>query len=97
MTIATTKHVVAFPIRMWGTIERLCTQPSTDRLAGHSRTMCTLVARLVKLRPVIVTFFTVPSILDRVKAEIARDFLAGEEDLLSRIRRVAACSIIYVN
>ncbi|KAI0745747.1 UDP-Glycosyltransferase/glycogen phosphorylase [Earliella scabrosa] len=73
MTTTTFKHIVAFPIRMW----------------GHSRTMCTLVARLVKLRPVIVTFFTVPSILDRVKAEIARDFLPGEESVLSRIRVIS--------
>ena len=50
--------------------------------------MCTFVARLAKLRPVIVTYFTAPSNYDRVKAEIARDFLPGEEDLLSRIRQV---------
>ncbi|TBU34157.1 UDP-Glycosyltransferase/glycogen phosphorylase [Dichomitus squalens] len=51
--------------------------------------MCTLVARIVRLRPTfIVTFFVVSGFYDRVKGEIARDFLRGEEHMLSRIRRV---------
>ncbi len=37
--------------------------------------MCTLAARLVKLREATVTFFTVPSFYDNVQAEIAREFL----------------------
>ena len=36
--------------------------------------MCTLVARIVRLRPnFTVTFFVVSSFYDRIKAEIARD------------------------
>ena len=57
-------------------------------LTGHTRTMCTLAARLVKLRPVTVTFFTVPSFFDRVRAEIDREFQPGEEHLASRLRSV---------
>ena len=54
---------------------------------GHSRTMCTLVARIVRLRPnFTVTFFVVSSFYDRIKAEIARDFLPGEENMMSRVR-----------
>ena len=53
---------------------------------GHARTMCTLAARLVKLRPVTVTFFTVPAFYDRAQAEIAREFAQGEESVASRIR-----------
>ena len=48
--------------------------------------MCTLAARLVKLRPVAVTFFASNSYYDRIKAEVARDFLPGEEHFASRIR-----------
>ena len=50
--------------------------------------MCTLVARMVKMRPVTVTFFTAASVYERVKAEIARDFEPGQESSASRIRRV---------
>ena len=53
---------------------------------GHARTMCTLAARLVKLRPVTVTFFTVPAFYDRAEAEISREFTQGEDDAASRIR-----------
>ena len=53
---------------------------------GHTRTMCTLAARLVKLRQVTVTFFTVPAFHDRAQAEIAREFAQGEESVASRIR-----------
>ena len=49
--------------------------------------MCTLTARMVKLRPVVVTFFVVPSIHDRVRAEISRDFLLGEDSAALRIRQ----------
>ncbi|KAI0780038.1 UDP-Glycosyltransferase/glycogen phosphorylase [Fomes fomentarius] len=73
MTTETTKHIVVFPAHMW----------------GHTRTMCTLVARIVKLQPVTVTFFTVPSIYDRIQAEIGRDFLPEDQHLLSRIRVIS--------
>ena len=48
--------------------------------------MCTLAARLVKLRLVTVTFFTVPAFYDRAQAEIAREFEQGEDSVASRIR-----------
>ena len=53
---------------------------------GHARTMCTLAARLVKLRLVTLTFFTVPAFYDRAQAEIAREFAQGEDSVASRIR-----------
>ncbi|RDX55144.1 UDP-Glycosyltransferase/glycogen phosphorylase [Lentinus brumalis] len=68
-----TKHLVVFPMQMW----------------GHTRSVCTLAARIVKLRPVTITFFTAASVYERVKAEIARDFEPGEEDSASHIRLVA--------
>ncbi|KAI0706807.1 UDP-Glycosyltransferase/glycogen phosphorylase [Cerioporus squamosus] len=63
------KHLVVFPMQMWG--------------ETHS------VARIVKLRSVTVTFFTAAAVYERVKAEIARDFEAGQEDSASHIRLVA--------
>ncbi len=54
--------------------------------SGHTRTLCTLAARLVKLREVTVTFFTVPTFYDRAQAEIAREFGQGKDLLASRIR-----------
>ena len=92
MTIHTGKHVVLFPVHCWG-------EPGTFPLrledlvlsvvsSGHTRTMCTLAARFVKLRQVTVTFFTVPAFYDRVRAEIDREFLPGEEHLASRLRLV---------
>ncbi|TFK86898.1 glycosyltransferase family 1 protein [Polyporus arcularius HHB13444] len=73
MTANKGKHVVLFPVHLW----------------GHTRTMCTLAARLVKLREATVTFFTVPSFYDNVQAEIAREFLPGEELLASRLRLIS--------
>ncbi|TFK86899.1 glycosyltransferase family 1 protein [Polyporus arcularius HHB13444] len=73
MTVGTKKHVVVFPMQMW----------------GHTRTMCTLVARMVKLRNVAVTFFTTCGFYDRVSAEIGRDFHPHEQHLQARIRLVA--------
>ncbi|TBU40966.1 hypothetical protein BD309DRAFT_1021029 [Dichomitus squalens] len=73
MTITTGKHFVVFPMQMW----------------GHTRTMCTLVARMAKLRNVTITFFIISGFYDRVMAEISREFLPGEEYLSARIRVVA--------
>ncbi|KAI0671993.1 UDP-Glycosyltransferase/glycogen phosphorylase [Trametes maxima] len=63
------KHILLLPMSMW----------------GHSRPMCTLASRIVKLRPIKITFLVGVHFLERVKAEIIRDILPGEEELLSRI------------
>ncbi|RPD61324.1 UDP-Glycosyltransferase/glycogen phosphorylase [Lentinus tigrinus ALCF2SS1-6] len=73
MTINSGKHVVMFPVHMW----------------GHTRTLCTLAARLVKLGQVTVTFFTVPTFYDRSQAEIAREFAQGDDFPVSRLRLIA--------
>ncbi|RPD68621.1 UDP-Glycosyltransferase/glycogen phosphorylase [Lentinus tigrinus ALCF2SS1-7] len=73
MTMDTGKHVVLFPVHFW----------------GHTRTMCTLAARLVQLRQVTVTFFTVPSFYNHVRAEIDREFLPDEELPAHRLRVIA--------
>ncbi|KAI0706808.1 UDP-Glycosyltransferase/glycogen phosphorylase [Cerioporus squamosus] len=73
MAVDTKKHIVVFTMQMW----------------GHARTMCTLIARMVKLRNVVVTFFTTCGFYDRVLAEIGRDFNPHEKHLEARIRVIA--------
>ncbi|KAI0331043.1 UDP-Glycosyltransferase/glycogen phosphorylase [Cubamyces sp. BRFM 1775] len=73
MTILAQTHIVAFPVQAW----------------GHCRPLITLAARFVKLRPVHVTFLTTNHYYDKVKAELARNFHAGEEIYASRLRVIA--------
>ncbi|KAI9067516.1 glycosyltransferase family 1 protein [Trametes sanguinea] len=72
MSVKDAKHIVLVPMIMW----------------GHTRPMCTLAARLVKLRNVIVTMFMSGAFAERVRAEIVKDFEPGEEALLARITLV---------
>ncbi|KAM5530978.1 hypothetical protein V8D89_015360 [Ganoderma adspersum] len=67
------KHIIAVSVQMW----------------GHTRALCTLIPRMVKLRSVNVTLFTSLGTYDRVKAEISRDIAPGEEHVLSHIRVIA--------
>ncbi|KAI0323428.1 UDP-Glycosyltransferase/glycogen phosphorylase [Cubamyces sp. BRFM 1775] len=70
MESATYKHILLVPMIMW----------------GHTRPMCTLAARLVKLRPnVAITIFVSIGFYERAKAEIARDFRREDEHLTSKI------------
>ncbi|KAI9064122.1 glycosyltransferase family 1 protein [Trametes sanguinea] len=69
MAAETSKHVVLVPMIMW----------------GHTRPMCTLAARLVKLRHVSITMFVSGAFYERAKAEITKDFETGESHLLARI------------
>ncbi|KAH9858671.1 UDP-Glycosyltransferase/glycogen phosphorylase [Lenzites betulinus] len=56
---------------------------------GHVRPLCTLAARIAKLRPsVTVTFFTVIMLFDIAKAEISRSFEDGDE-AASRVRIIS--------
>ncbi|KAI0630403.1 UDP-Glycosyltransferase/glycogen phosphorylase [Trametes polyzona] len=69
-----TQHLVIVPFQGW----------------GHVRPICTLAARIVKLRPsVTVTFFTVVSFFERVQAEISRNFEEGEAEAAARLRIIA--------
>ena len=49
--------------------------------------MCTLAARMVKARPVVITFLTIRPLFERIENEIARNFAEGDE-ARSRIRCV---------
>ncbi|KAL1948025.1 hypothetical protein VTO73DRAFT_12100 [Trametes versicolor] len=64
MNAPESKHILLFPVHIW----------------GHTRPMCTLAARLVQLESVTVTFFVAASLYERIKAEVARDFDMGAQD-----------------
>ncbi|KAI9066606.1 glycosyltransferase family 1 protein [Trametes sanguinea] len=64
------KHVVALAMQAW----------------GHTRPLVQLSARLVKMRPLHVTFFTTNAFFDKVLAELARNFEPGEEAYATRVR-----------
>ncbi|KAI9066602.1 glycosyltransferase family 1 protein [Trametes sanguinea] len=66
-------HLVAFAYEAW----------------GHTRSVIVFCARAAKTRPILVTMFTPTSFYDRVTSELARNFEAGEEAYLSRVRIVA--------
>ncbi|KAI0323798.1 UDP-Glycosyltransferase/glycogen phosphorylase [Cubamyces sp. BRFM 1775] len=71
MTIATSsKHIFMCPVHMW----------------GHARALGILAARLVKMRPITVTFCIGSKNYDKIKAEIASDFVTGQDEPLTRIR-----------
>ncbi|EIW62965.1 UDP-Glycosyltransferase/glycogen phosphorylase [Trametes versicolor FP-101664 SS1] len=65
-------HLAVFPLQAW----------------GHARPLITLSARVAKTGSTLVTFFTTPEFVDRVKAELLRNFEVGEDAFLSRVRIV---------
>ncbi|KAI0827302.1 UDP-Glycosyltransferase/glycogen phosphorylase [Trametes gibbosa] len=74
MSAAAPKHIVAFPYQAW----------------GHARPLINLAARLVKLRDINVTFISTDLFYDRIISELARSFVAGQEEYAKRIRVVSA-------
>ncbi|KAI0821625.1 UDP-Glycosyltransferase/glycogen phosphorylase [Trametes gibbosa] len=73
MTVTEEKHLVVFSSQFW----------------GHARPLSTFVARLVKLRPVCVTFLALESFHSRVEAEVGRGFQPDEECIASKIRIIS--------
>ncbi|KAH9858609.1 UDP-Glycosyltransferase/glycogen phosphorylase [Lenzites betulinus] len=67
------KHVVAFPYQAW----------------GHTRSLVHLIAHLVKLRDIRVTFISTDAFYDRTVTELARGFVAGQEEYAQRVRVVS--------
>ncbi|KAH9893511.1 UDP-Glycosyltransferase/glycogen phosphorylase [Cubamyces lactineus] len=71
MTItAPRKHIFMCPVHMW----------------GHARALGILAARLVKMRPITVTFCIGSKSYDKIKSEIASDFVTEQDGFLTRIR-----------
>ncbi|OSD04841.1 glycosyltransferase family 1 protein [Trametes coccinea BRFM310] len=70
MTAQLHKHILVCPAHLW----------------GHARPLAILAARMVKLRPVVVTFVAAYNVYERLQAEILSDFHPGEEEAISRIR-----------
>ncbi|OCH87260.1 UDP-Glycosyltransferase/glycogen phosphorylase [Obba rivulosa] len=55
---------------------------------GHTRPLCNLSSRILKIKPVYITFFVMHHLSDRVRADLQRNFAANEEHLLKLIRSV---------
>ncbi|KAI8989003.1 UDP-Glycosyltransferase/glycogen phosphorylase [Trametes punicea] len=62
---------------------------------GHTRPMSVAISRMVKLRPIIVSFPIAANVYDRAKAEILSKFQPGEEEARSRVRgQPVACETV---
>ena len=81
------RHYLFTSCEAWGRFARNNSQstPECSCPVGHSRPMCTLAARMVKSRPVVITFLTIRPLFERIENEIARNFEEGDE-ARSRIR-----------
>ncbi|KAJ8472808.1 hypothetical protein ONZ51_g8264 [Trametes cubensis] len=64
------KHLLFVPMHFW----------------GHARPLAVLAVRIVRMRPVVITFCTGSKFYDRTKVEIYNELGQGEEELLKRIR-----------
>ncbi|KAI8989207.1 UDP-Glycosyltransferase/glycogen phosphorylase [Trametes punicea] len=64
------KHIILCPTQFW----------------GHARPLAVLAARMVRMRPVVVTLCIPTKLYDRAKVEITSDFAPGEEHYLSLLR-----------
>ncbi|KAI0772978.1 UDP-Glycosyltransferase/glycogen phosphorylase [Trametes elegans] len=67
-----TKHLFACPAHMW----------------GHVRPLAVLAGRILKMRPVAVTFFIPSKYLDGARAELARELASTDEHVAERLRLV---------
>ena len=59
--------------------------------------MTHLVARIVKLRPIVLTMLTTDSFYERVKTEMARSFDANETEYAERVRLVKQSTFVRDN
>ncbi|KAH9895030.1 UDP-Glycosyltransferase/glycogen phosphorylase [Cubamyces lactineus] len=66
-------HLVSFAFEAW----------------GHTRPLIAFAARVVKMRPVLVTLFTTDAFYGRIKTELSRSFEPDEEAYRSRLRLVS--------
>lgn len=55
--------------------------------AGHAKSACALVTKIVRLGRVHATILTPESFYDRIKTEVARNFVPGKEDDLRDLIR----------
>lgn len=58
-------------------------------IIGHTRSLVHLIAHLVKLRDINVTFVSTDAFYDRTVTELARGFVAGQEEYAQRVRYAA--------
>ena len=80
-------HIAIMAYQAWG-LNTLVNpfKSRADTSVGHTRPLCTLASRMIKLRSVDITFFTSRQMYARVTKEISRNFEDGEENVKNRIR-----------
>ncbi|KAI0327385.1 UDP-Glycosyltransferase/glycogen phosphorylase [Cubamyces sp. BRFM 1775] len=66
------KHLLLVPVHFW----------------GHARPLAVFATRMVRMRPLIITFCVASKLYDRTKAEIHNELGPDEEVLLTRIRLI---------
>ncbi|KAH9848125.1 UDP-Glycosyltransferase/glycogen phosphorylase [Lenzites betulinus] len=64
------KHLLLCPAHMW----------------GHTRPLCILAARMIKLRPITITFIVAVKFFKSVQQEISRELALSEEEISRRLR-----------
>lgn len=84
MSLPDSTHIVLLATEAWGEFmltDHIVypTKPINLITIGHTRPLCTFAARLIQTRPINVTFFTSPSIIDKVLTEVSRSFGPNEQ------------------
>ena len=57
-----------------------------EKLAGHSRPACQLIARMAQIRPVTITYFVPKTLYRRLETELSRCFEEEDMHYKDRIR-----------
>ena len=86
-------HVMTVSLPVWGKPlppERPCAAlTELVSLSGHTKPLCALLARMVRIRPIHATICTSVGMRPQVVAEVERQFVSGEDaDLKQLIRCV---------
>ncbi|KAI9070280.1 glycosyltransferase family 1 protein [Trametes sanguinea] len=66
------KHLFLTAVHMW----------------GHARPLIVCAARMVRLRPVVITFCIASKLYEKAKAEIASDYVSENKEPLQRLRLI---------
>ncbi|KAI0745133.1 UDP-Glycosyltransferase/glycogen phosphorylase [Earliella scabrosa] len=74
------KHIVCQAMQAW----------------GHTRPLIHLAARIVKLRPVVLTMLTTDGFYERVKTEFSRSFDDDEAEYAKRVRVISAGEVAFL-
>ena len=84
-------HVMTVSLPVWGKPlppERPCAAlTELVPLSGHTKPLCALLARMVRIRPIHATICTSVGMRPQVVAEVERQFVSGEDADLKQLIR----------